>query len=331
MEKQILVTGGAGYIGSHTIIELIKEGYYPVVIDNLSTGHKKAVLGGTFYEMDLSDTKTLTDILKKHNISAVLHFSAHCYVGESVVNPHKYFKNNVSNTLSLLEAMLEANVKNIILSSTAATYGNPTKVPIDETHPQNPCNPYGLSMLFMEQIIQTYEKAYGIKHMYLRYFNAAGSDPENRIGEDHYPETHIIPLLIQTAMGVKKQFTVLGTDYDTYDGTCIRDYVHVSDIARAHVMALKLLEEERKSNIFNLGSSVGYSVLEIISKVKKITGRDIPVELSNRREGDPSILVSSSEKAKTVLGWEPQYTIEDSIQTTWDWRKQYPKGFKNVT
>ena len=330
MEKQILVTGGAGYVGSNTVIELIKEGYYPVVVDNLSTGHKKAVLGGTFYEIDLSNIKALTDILKKHKISTVLHFSAHCYVGESVVNPHKYFKNNVSNTLNLLEAMLEANVKNLVLSSTAATYGVPTKIPMDESNPQAPCNPYGLSMLFMEQIIESYEKAYGIKHMYLRYFNAAGSDPENRIGEDHYPETHIIPLLIQIALGSKKQFTVLGNDYDTHDGTCIRDYVHVTDIARAHVMALKLLEEERKSNVFNLGSSIGYSVLDIISRVKKITGKDIHVELSNRREGDPAILVSSSEKAKTILGWKPKYSIEDIIQTTWDWRKKYPKGFKNV-
>jgi UDP-glucose 4-epimerase len=330
MEKQVLVTGGAGYVGSHTIIELIKEGYYPVVIDNLSTGHKKAVLGGTFYEVDLSDTKALSEIFKKHKISAVLHFSALCYVGESVVNPHKYFKNNISNTLNILDAMLENNVKNLVLSSTAATYGIPTTIPIDESHPQNPCNPYGLSMLFMEQIIAPYEKAYGIKHTYLRYFNAAGSDPENRIGEDHYPETHIIPLLIQVAMGAKKQFTILGNDYDTPDGTCIRDYVHVTDIAKAHVMSLKLLEEEGKSNVFNLGSSVGYSVMDIISKVKKITGKDIPTELSNRREGDPAILVSSSQKAKAVLAWEPQYNIEDIIQTTWNWRKQYPKGFKNV-
>jgi UDP-glucose 4-epimerase len=330
MSKEILVTGGAGYIGSHTVMELLRENYTPVIVDNLSTGHKNAVLGGTFYDCDLGDTSGLRKIFSKHNIDAVIHFSANCYVGESVVNPHKYFKNNVGNTISLLEAMLEANVKKIIFSSTAATYGNPLRTPIDETHPQVPCNPYGMSKLFIEQIINTYENAYGMRHMYLRYFNAAGADVESRIGEDHYPETHIIPLLLQVAQGIKKQFTVFGTDYDTTDGTCVRDYIHVMDLADAHIKAMRYLDKENKSDAFNLGTSVGYSVKEIISNVEKITGKKIVVEYSQRREGDPPVLISSSEKAKKVLGWNSRYSLDEIIGSAWNWHKKYPKGFKDV-
>jgi len=225
--------------------------------------------------------------------------------------------------------MLETNIKKIILSSTAATYGNPLRNPIEENHPQVPCNPYGLSKLFMEQIIDTYEKAYGIKHIYLRYFNAAGADPETRIGEDHYPETHIIPLLLQVALGIKKQFTIFGTDYDTKDGTCIRDYIHVMDLASAHIKAMDHLDKEKHSDVFNLGSSVGYSVQEIIEKVERITGKKIPTELSTRRDGDPSVLISSSEKAKNILGWQPQYNMDEIIESAWNWHKKYPKGFEN--
>ena len=328
--KEILVAGGAGYVGSHTIIKLLQEGYKPVIVDNLSTGHQKAVLGGTFYECDISNKKEMLKILSQHNIDAVMHFSANCYVGESVVNPHKYFKNNVANTIALLDVMIEAEIKKFILSSTAATYGNPVHIPIDESHPQVPCNPYGLSKLLIEQMVTNYEKAYGIKHIYLRYFNAAGADHDGRIGEDHYPETHIIPLLILTAMGIKKQFTILGTDYDTKDGTCIRDYVHVMDIADAHVKAYEYLSNKKESNQFNLGTSVGYSVKEIIKKVEDITGKKIPVEYAERREGDPSVLIASSKKAKEILEWSPRHNIDHMIESAWKWLKQNPKGYKDV-
>ncbi|MFH1223068.1 MAG: UDP-glucose 4-epimerase GalE [Pseudomonadota bacterium] len=330
MSKEILITGGAGYIGSHTILELIKTDHKPVIVDNLSTGHQQSVLGGTFYNCDLSDTEQLKKIFAKHKIDTIMHFGANCYIGESVVNPHKYFKNNVGNTINLLGVMLEAEVKKIIFSSSAAIYGNPVQLPMDEHHPQHPCNPYGMSKLFIEQIINTYENAYGIKHIYLRYFNAAGADLETRIGEDHYPETHIIPLLIQTAMGVKKQFTVFGADYNTKDGTCIRDYVHVGDVARAHIKAMQYLDQTKTSNEFNLGYSIGYSVKEIINRVEKITGKKIPVEYSERREGDPAVLIASYEKAKDILEWEPRHDIDSIIQTAWDWYKKYPKGFKDI-
>ena len=330
MAKDILVAGGAGYIGSHTVMELAKAEYNPIIVDNLSTGHKKSVLEGTFYECDLGDIKGLKKIFAKHNIDAIMHFSSNCYVGESVVNPHKYFKNNVANTLCLLDAMLEADVKKIILSSTAATYGNPLKTPIDENHPQIPCNPYGLSKLFIEQIINTYEKAYGIRHIYLRYFNAAGADMESKIGEDHYPETHIIPLLIQVALGIKDQFTIFGTDYDTNDGTCIRDYIHVMDLADAHIKAMNYLDKEKTSDAFNLGSSLGYSVKEIIGRVEEITGKKIPIEISERREGDPPLLISSSERAKSILGWNSRYSLDEIIDSAWKWHKKHPKGYEDV-
>ncbi len=329
--KEILVAGGAGYVGSHTLIKLLQAGYHPIVVDNLTTGHQKAVIEGTtFYQCDISNTKEMLKIVSRHQIDAVMHFSANCYVGESVVNPHKYFKNNVANTIALLDVMLESGIKKFILSSTAATYGNPIKTPIDETHPQVPCNPYGLSKLMIEQIVNDYEKPYGIKHIYLRYFNAAGSDPDGRIGEDHYPETHIIPLLLKTALGIKKQFTILGNDYDTKDGTCIRDYVHVMDIAEAHVKAINYLESQRRSDVFNLGTSVGYSVKEIIKKVEEITGKTIPVEYAERREGDPAILIASSKKAKEVLEWFPHYNIDHMIESAWKWTKQNPKGYRDV-
>ena len=330
MDKEILVVGGAGYVGSHTILKLKEKGYKPIILDNLSTGHKEAVLDEVFYNCDLADTKSIKEIFSKHSINAVMHFGANCYVGESVVNPHKYFKNNVGNTLNLLEVMLEYEVKKFIFSSTAATYGNPVKIPIDETHPQTPCNPYGLSKLFIEQMVSTYENAYGIKHIYLRYFNAAGADPEGRIGEDHYPETHIIPLLMQAALGIKKQFTVFGNDYETNDGTCIRDYVHVTDIADAHVRALEYLEFHKKSDEFNLGSSMGHTVKEVISKVEQISKKTINIEFQERRQGDPSILIAGCKKAREILEWMPRYNMDRIIETAWNWHKDHPKGFKDV-
>jgi len=330
MNKEILVVGGAGYVGSHTVIKLKEKGYKPIILDNLSAGHKEAVIEETFYHCDIADIKCIKDVFSKHTIDAVMHFGANCYVGESVVNPHKYFKNNVANTLNLLEVMLEAEVKKIIFSSTAATYGNPVKIPIDETHPQIPCNPYGLSKLFVEQIISSYENAYGLKHIFLRYFNAAGADPEGRIGEDHYPETHIIPLLVQVALGTKKQFSIFGNDYETSDGTCIRDYVHVMDIAEAHVKALEYLDSTKESNEFNLGSSMGYSVKDIILKVEEITGKKIPLEYHERREGDPSVLIAGCKKAREILDWKPRYNIDKTIETAWNWHKNHPKGFKDA-
>lgn len=328
--RNILVTGGAGYIGSHTVIKLIEEGYNPIIVDNLSTGHRKAVHSNTFYKCDLSEIKKLKEIMIQHEIDTVMHFATSCYVGESVVNPHKYFKNNVTNTINLLEAMLEAEVKNFIFSSTASIYGQPVYTPLDEKHPKEPCNPYGTSNLFIEKIVETYEKAYGIRHIYLRYFNAAGSDYLRGVGEDHYPETHIIPLLIQVALGMKKEFRVFGQDYDTPDGTCIRDYIHVMDLADAHINAIKYLEKKGKSRAFNLGSGKGYSVKEIIKKVQQISGSTIKVKYSERRKGDPSILIASYEAAKKMLDWSPKRSLSEIISSSWEWSKRYPKGYNDV-
>jgi UDP-glucose 4-epimerase len=329
VNKTILVTGGAGYIGSHIVLDLLNNGYNPVTLDNLSTGHRKSIRGGEFYSIDLANKDDLKAIFKKHSIDTVIHLSGSCYVGESVVNPHKYHVNNISNSLNLLEAMIENNVKQIIFSSSAAVYGQPKYVPIDENHPKEPCNPYGLSKLVLEKIIDSYELAYGLKHIHLRYFNAAGADPNGSIGEDHYPETHIIPLLVQAALGKKKRFTVFGSDYDTKDGTCIRDYIHVSDLATAHIKAMEFLNNEKTSNDFNVGTSVGHSVKDIINKVTEIVGKDIPVDYAERREGDPSILIASANKAKNILRWEAKYNLDDIIRTACNWHKNHASGYSD--
>jgi len=326
--KNVLVVGGAGYIGSHTVLQLAEKGYNPIIVDNLSTGHKKSIEGKIFYNIDACDKDALKEVFKANKINNIIHFAANCYIGESVVNPHKYFKNNLVNILTLLDVMLEFEISNIIYSSTAAIYGSPKYLPIDEDHPKEPICPYGMSKKYIEEIINTYEKAYGIKHVHLRYFNAAGANYQKKIGEDHYPETHIIPLLMKTALGQRKKFTVFGNDYDTKDGTCIRDYIHVVDLASAHVKALEYLNSsEGKSSEFNLGISIGYSVKEIIAKVQDISGIDIELEYAKRRAGDPGVLIASSKKAREVLKWQPKHDLDEIIKSAWAWHSKYPNGF----
>lgn len=316
----ILIVGGAGYIGSHVNKLLNFYGYKTVVFDNLIYGHREFVKWGEFVLGDLSNKEQLRLCFRKYPIVAVMHFAAFAYVGESVIDPAKYYINNVSNTLNLLEVMREFGVQYFIFSSTCATYGIPKEIPITEQHPQNPINPYGKSKLMIEQILKDYDNAYGIKHINLRYFNAAGADPDCEIGECHEPETHLIPLALEVAAGRKDYIEIFGTDYDTPDGTCIRDYIHVNDLAIAHILALEYLLKENKSDSFNLGSEKGFSVREVIETVRKVTGKDIKVVESERRAGDPPVLVASSQKAKEILKWSPQFDrLETIIETAWKW------------
>ena len=320
--KTILVAGGAGYIGSHTVKYLLKNNYKVVVVDNLVYGHKEAILTENFEQIDLADKSALDAVFKKYKIDAVIHFAAYTYVGESVSQPQKYYHNNVVNTLNLLDAMIENNVKNIVFSSTCATYGNPQYTPIDEKHPQSPINPYGKTKLMMEQIMDDYDRAYGLKYVALRYFNAAGCDAEGQLGESHDPETHLIPLVLKAIKGEIPQLTVFGTDYETEDGTCIRDYIHVEDLADAHMLAVKKLIDGGESDCVNLGTGIGTSVKEIIDAAKLVTGKDVPVTYGERREGDPAKLFAANEKSKRVLGWIPKYTnIADIIKTAWLWEQ----------
>lgn len=318
--KTILVAGGAGYIGSHTVKYLLKNNYKVIVLDNLVYGHKEAVLTEHFEKVDLADRIKLKEVFQKYKIDAVIHFAAYTYVGESVSNPAKYYQNNVVNTINLLDAMIENNVKNIVFSSTCATYGNPQYTPIDEKHPQSPINPYGKTKLMMEQIMADYEKAYGLKYAALRYFNAAGGDSQGELGESHNPETHLIPLVLKAIKGEIPDITVFGTDYDTEDGTCIRDYIHVEDLANAHMLAVEKLFEDNKSLCINLGTGIGTSVKEIIQAAEKITRKKVPVVFGERREGDPPKLYAANSMAKKVLNWKPKYTnIEEIIHTAWMW------------
>jgi UDP-glucose 4-epimerase len=320
--KTVLVAGGAGYIGSHTVKYLLKNNYKVVVVDNLVYGHKEAVLTENFEQIDLADKKALDSVFKKYKIDAVIHFAAYTYVGESVSEPKKYYHNNVVNTLNLLDTMIENDVKNIVFSSTCATYGNPQYTPIDEKHPQSPINPYGKTKLMMEQIMEDYDRAYGLKYVALRYFNAAGCDAEGQLGESHDPETHIIPLVLKAIKGEIPKLTVFGTDYETQDGTCIRDYIHVEDLADAHMLAVEKLFNDKKSDCINLGTGIGTSVKEIIDAAKQVTGLAVPVFYGERREGDPAKLYAANEKAKSVLGWNPKYTkISDIIKTAWLWEQ----------
>ncbi|MBP5403598.1 MAG: UDP-glucose 4-epimerase GalE [Elusimicrobiaceae bacterium] len=319
--KNILVIGGAGYIGSHTVRMLAAKGYNPVVFDNLSKGHKEAVTGYPFELGDLGDKKRLTEVFKKYAIDAVMHFAAFIEVGESVKEPSKYYHNNVAQVLNLLDAMVENNIKYFVFSSTAATFGEPVREKIDETHPQNPINPYGNTKLMVEKMLTDFDTAYGLKATALRYFNASGADDSGEIGESHTPETHLIPLVLQTASGKRPSIKVFGTDYPTPDGTCVRDYVHVNDLARAHILALEKMMRENKSERFNLGSGSGFSVAELIKEAKQITGIDFKVETAPRRAGDPAVLVADSTKAQTVLGWKPEYNLIRIIQTAWNWEK----------
>ncbi|MDQ1235293.1 UDP-glucose 4-epimerase [Paenibacillus sp. SORGH_AS306] len=324
----ILVTGGAGYIGSHTVADLLERGEEVVVIDNLLTGHREALLGGTLYEGDLRDKELLARIFAENEITAVIHFAASSLVGESMQNPFKYYDNNVYGAMCLLDAMQQAGVKKIVFSSTAATYGEPEKVPIEESDRTEPANVYGETKLMMERMMNWFDKVHGIRYVALRYFNAAGAHISGKIGEDHRPESHLVPLVLQTALGQREFISVFGEDYPTEDGTCVRDYIHVSDLADAHIKSVEYLNNDGASNVFNLGNGQGFSVKQVIETAVKVTGRDIPVKFEARRSGDPAVLVASSEKARSVLGWKPSYNqLEDIISGAWQWHESHPQGY----
>ena len=315
----ILLTGGAGYIGSHTAWAVALAGHSAVVLDNLSMGHRHNVKWGPLVEGDTADAELVRNTLTRHSIDAVIHFAASAFVGESVENPRKYFANNSVATLTLLNAMLDAGVKTIVFSSTCATYGNPTRVPITEDHPQSPVNPYGESKLFVERVLRWYGEAYGLKWMALRYFNAAGAQPEAGLCEEHNPETHLIPLVIQAAMGTRPAVDIYGTDYPTPDGTAIRDYIHVSDLASAHLLAIERLRAGAENGAFNLGTGVGSSVREVIDEVRKRSRRDFQVREAPRRPGDPPELVADARRAQRALGWTPQLSdLSVIVSTAWD-------------
>lgn len=323
--KNILVTGGAGYIGSHTIKELIKQGFEVTVYDNLSSGSRKAVLGpAELIVGDLLDVGKLNSVFKKNKIDAVIHFAASIEAGESEKMPELFFENNVVCSLNLLNAMIKANVWYLIFSSSAAVYGEPKEVPIKEDHELKPINCYGSTKMMAEEMLKYFDNSHELKYISLRYFNAAGADFETQIGEDHDPETHLIPNILNNALGGKTCY-VFGNDYDTHDGTCIRDYIHVDDLARAHILALKYLKNKKTSGVFNLGSERGNSILEVIDKSKKVTGIDFKVEFSNRRQGDPAVLVASNKKAKKNLGWEPEHDLGAIIETAFRWHKKKHK------
>ncbi|MDO5825776.1 MAG: UDP-glucose 4-epimerase GalE [Methanosphaera sp. rholeuAM130] len=322
----ILIVGGAGYIGAHVNKLLNESGYETVILDNLSHGHKEAVQWGKLCECDIKDIDAIEEIFKEYDIQAVMHFSSFIEVGESVQNPMKYYQNNVVNTLNLLNVMIKYDVKKFIFSSTCATYGVPQKIPLTENHPQNPINPYGWTKLMVERILKDYDIAYGLKSIILRYFNASGADESGLIGEDHSPESHLIPLILDAAISKRDDIKIYGTDYDTPDGTCIRDYIHVNDLADAHIKALEYLNTNNTSNEFNLGNGKGFSVREVIDSVKRVTGREFKVSETPRREGDPAVLIGSAKKAHDLLGWTPKYdNIDDIVETAWNWHKKLNK------
>ena len=318
----VLVTGGAGYIGSHTAKALVNAGFIPVVFDNLSRGNRWALKFGEFAEGDLSDKVRIRQVLAKHKIEAVIHFAAYINVGESVPHPELYFRNNTANALTLLEAMLEENVRRIVFSSTAAVYGDPQTPILPETHPKNPVNPYGESKLAVENMLKWFSPAFPLGYVALRYFNASGADPDGEVGEAHDPETHLIPRIIFAAQGKLDAIDVFGTDYETADGTAIRDYVHVLDLADAHIRALGYLEQGGASTAFNLGSGRGFSVKEVIDMVEKVSGRKVPVRYGPRRAGDPPMLIADSTRANEILGWKAQYSLEEIVRTAWNWHSK---------
>ena len=328
---KVLVLGGAGYIGSHTVYKLIEEGHDVVVFDNLETGYIEAVHPqAKFYKGDLRNRPEIDKVLDSESgIDAVIHFAANSLVGESMVNPLKYYDNNVYGTKVLLESLLAHGIKNIVFSSTAATYGEPLQTPILESDPTVPTNCYGETKRAMERMFHWTEVAHGIKYVSLRYFNACGAHVNGNIGEAHNPESHLIPIILQVANGTRDHISVFGTDYDTFDGTCIRDYIHVTDLAQAHILACKYLLDGGKSDIFNLGNGVGFSVKEVIEKAKEVTKKEIKVVLEGRRAGDPAVLVASSDKAKKILGWKPAYNdLGTIIDTAWKWHSTHPNGYK---
>ncbi|ADJ78647.1 MULTISPECIES: UDP-glucose 4-epimerase GalE [Ligilactobacillus] len=327
-----LVLGGAGYIGSHTVDRLIEKGEKTIVVDSLVTGHRQAVnKDAKFYQGDIADKDFMRQVFKENSdIDAVIHFAAYSLVAESMKKPLKYFDNNTAGMVKLLEVMNEFSIDKIVFSSTAATYGIPEEVPIKETTPQNPINPYGESKLMMEKIMRWADKAYGIKFVPLRYFNVAGAKPDGSIGEDHMPETHLLPIVLQVAMGKRDKLQIFGDDYNTPDGTNIRDYVHPLDLADAHILAVDYLKAGNPSTAFNLGSSTGFSNREILEAARKVTNKEIPAEIAPRRGGDPDVLVASSTKAREVLGWKPQFDdISKIIETAWKWHTLHPEGYQD--
>lgn len=325
----ILVTGGAGYIGSHTVAELLAAGEEVVVVDSLTTGHRGAVLGGKLYVGDIRDGAFLDLVFGENAIDAVIHFAANSLVGESMQNPGKYYDNNVYGTLCLLEKMNANGVNKIVFSSTAATYGEPERVPIQESDRTEPTNAYGETKLAMERMMRWFDTAHGIKYVSLRYFNAAGAHENGLIGEDHDPETHLVPVILQVPLGKRAHVGIYGEDYPTEDGTCIRDYLHVSDLADAHVLAVKRLREGGESAVYNLGSGHGYSVKQMLEAARRVTGHPIPAIVSERRAGDPAVLVASSDKAKRELGWQPKReSLDVIIGTAWNWFKNNPNGYE---
>lgn len=327
----VLVLGGAGYIGSHTVYELIDAGEDVVIVDNLQTGHMGAVHPkARFYKGDIRDKEFLDNLFKKEKIDSVIHFAANSLVGESMTDPLKYYDNNLYGTMVLLKSMVEHGIDKIVFSSTAATYGEPDSIPILETDKTEPTNTYGETKLSMEKMFKWVSQALGVKFVALRYFNACGAHPSGEIGEFHTPETHLISLILQVPNGLREYISIFGDDYDTKDGTCVRDYIHVTDLAQAHILAVKYLEKGNESNIFNLGNGIGFTVNEVIEAARKVTGHPIPAKVTPRRAGDPAKLIASSERAKTILGWKPQHAeLEEIIKTAWKWHKNHPKGYEN--
>ncbi len=326
--KEILVIGGAGYIGSHMCKYLSKKGLQPIAIDNLSLGHREAVKWGPLYHGEMDDSTLLENVFKTHNIEAVMHFAAFCYVGESMQQPLKYYRNNISSTLALIQAMMDYQVDKLIFSSTCATYGEPESLPIEELQTQKPINPYGRSKYMMEQILDDLDLANGLKSVCLRYFNAAGADPDGELGEDHDPETHLIPLVLQSALGKLDELTIFGNDYSTPDGTCIRDYIHIQDLAQAHYLSLVHLLEGGGSKKYNLGNGNGYSILDVIRTAEKVTKKSLPFKYAEKRPGDPAALVGSAEKIMRELNWNPEFhTLETILETAWNWHFKNPQGY----
>lgn len=325
----ILVLGGAGYIGSHTVYELIDNGEDVAVIDNLLTGHEEAVHPkARFYKGDIRDREFLDEVLKKEKPDAVIHFAACSLVGESMEKPLKYYDNNLCGTKILLDSMVANGIDKIVFSSTAATYGEPERIPILETDKTEPTNTYGETKLSMEKMFKWVGKAHGLRYVSLRYFNACGAHNSGIIGEDHNPESHLIPLILQVPNGKREFISIYGGDYDTKDGTCVRDYIHVRDLAQAHILAVKYLQNGNKSEIFNLGNGIGFTVKEVIDTARKVTSHPIPAKITPRRAGDPAQLIASSEKAKEILGWKPEHnSLEEIISTAWNWHKNHPNGF----
>ena len=326
---KILVLGGAGYIGSHTVSELVDAGEDVVIADSLETGHIEAVNPkAKFYQGDIRDKKFIDSVFDNEKIDAVIHFAANSLVGESMINPLKYYDNNLYGTKVLLQSMVEHDVKKIVFSSTAATYGEPESIPILESDRTEPTNPYGETKLSMEKMMKWTDVAHGVHYVALRYFNACGAHVSGEIGEAHNPETHLIPLILQVPNGQRESISIFGDDYDTKDGTCVRDYIHVTDLAQAHILAVKYLMNGGKSDVFNLGNGVGFTVKEVIETARKVTGHPIPAVVSPRRGGDPAKLIASSEKAKSILGWKPEHAdLEEIIATAWKWHKNHPHGY----